>query len=141
MNYVKILIAALIGSLTNFFGGWVIYGMLLQDTMEKSLSPEGAAVYRKEPLLGGIFVSGFLFSLLLAYAAEKSTTRGAAAGASMGAVFGLLLAASIDISYYSMTTMYSGMSIFYIDMAANTVLSALIGSSVGWYLGYKRAAA
>jgi hypothetical protein len=139
MNYLKILLAGLLGSVISFLGGWVLYGMILEPIMEKYVREDGKNIYLQEPGLGGIFLSGLLYSIMLAYVCEGMKIRSAAAGITTGAILGLLVAASMDVSLYSMTKLYNSMMVIPVDMAGNLVLSALMGAGIGWFLGYKRA--
>lgn len=135
----RVLLSALAGGVAMFLAGWVVYGMLLMDTM-KNLNPGSAAVAKDPPELGGIAVSNILWGLFLALVFERwakiSTWQ---AGAIAGAWTSALLSASIDLSYLSMTTMFSPAGVV-VDVLAGTVLGAVGGAVVGWALGYKRAA-
>ncbi|HNF71056.1 MAG TPA: DUF1761 domain-containing protein, partial [Chitinophagaceae bacterium] len=89
MNTTKILIGALIGAIVNFLAGWLVYGILLKDAMDKAMTVEAKAVSKPEPNLVGMFVAGFIFCLLFSYIFEqwakiRSLMGGLVAGGLMG---------------------------------------------------------
>ena len=130
----KVLFATLAGGVAAFFLGWLLYGMLLMDTMASlSVVVEGAS---REPMaMWAIGVSNLLTGLLYAlifdkWAGIKSFQAGAVAGLWLGAIF----TASIDLSLYSMYTMWTLPGIL-LDVVAGTVYNAIIAGVVGWVLG------
>lgn len=134
----RVLLSALAGGVAMFLAGWVVYGMLLMDTM-KNLNPGSAAVMKDPPQLGGIALSNILWGLFLALVFDRwakiSTFK---SGAIAGAWTSALLSTSFDISFLSMTTMYTVNGVV-LDIVAATVMGAITGGVVGWALGYKRA--
>ncbi|MBK7762682.1 MAG: DUF1761 family protein [Bacteroidetes bacterium] len=139
MNTSKILIASIIGAVVNFLVGWVIYGMILMDTMNNSTTPEAKAVTKTEPNLLGVFVSGLLFSIMYAYVFEKmGNVRTFVSGAITGGIIGLLITAGLDVQFWSMFTMYTSTTPLLLDIVGGTIMSAIVGGAIGWYLGFQR---
>ena len=56
-------------------------------------------------------------------------------GAKTAGIIGLLLSASMDFGYYSMTTMYENPSVIIVDIIAYTVYLAITGAFIGWVMG------
>jgi hypothetical protein len=141
MNYVKLLIAAAIGSVVNFLGGWLVYGIALDSTFKNSMTEVGKAVQKSEtefnfPL---IFVSCLLTSLFIAYICYKwANISSFAGGATVGATVGFFMSLTFNTSNLAMTNMFNGSSIIFIDVVANIVISGLTGAAIGWYLGFKK---
>ncbi len=139
MNYTKFLVASLLGAVVAFLAGWLIYGILLRDMMSKAMTAAAAAVNKAEPNIAGLFVSNLMYAILIAYIFENwAKIRTFMGGAIGGGIIGLLIAASMDISFWSMLNMYQDASVIFFDVAANTVLSAITGGVIGWYLGFNR---
>jgi uncharacterized membrane protein len=55
-------------------------------------------------------------------------------GASVGAVFGLLISAGFDFTMFGTSNIFN-MTALLVDIAASTVIAAIVGAVVGWYLG------
>lgn len=128
--------AALIGGVVNFLGGWLVYGIILDPYFRTLMTPEGMAIIKDPPLLGGIFGGSVIWALLLALIyhrwASISTLK---TGAIAGAVISLLVALSVDLSVYSMWNISSFMVVI-VDPIGSAVLGAITGAVVGWILGY-----
>jgi hypothetical protein len=125
----KLLIGGIVGGVAFFFIGWIIYGMLLMSVMAECSSPAAAAMAKEPMEMWAMGLSnlalGFLFAIIYSkYAALPSV------GTAMqhGALMGLLMAASMDFSMYSMMNMMSLKGVF-IDIAAFAVYVSL-GSAV-----------
>ena len=126
------LIAGILGGLTFFLLGWLIYGIILADSMG------GGACMRANDamLLPWIGIGNLFTGLAISYAFSKMgsvTTFGS--GAMTGGILGLLLALGWHGLSYGTTTMMESPN--YILMAAviAAVMWALAGGVVGWWLG------
>ena len=136
MNQTKLIVGTFVGSIANFLGGWVIFGMLLMKTMESNMV---AGVSKTEPNLLGIFVSGLVYSFLLTFIFERwASIRTLQSGAVAGAIITGLAALSFDIGLFSMANWFTSFSGVVVDVIANTVLGAITGATIGWFLGYNR---
>ena len=136
MNQTKLIVGTFVGSIANFLGGWVIFGMLLMKTMESNMV---AGVSKTEPNLLGIFVSGIVYSFLLTFIFERwASIRTLQSGAVAGAIITGLAALSFDIGLFSMANWFTSFSGVVVDVIANTVLGAITGATIGWFLGYNR---
>ena len=136
MNQTKLIVGTFVGSIANFLGGWVIFGMLLMKTMESNMV---AGVSKTEPNLLGIFVSGLVYSFLLTFIFERwASIRTLQSGAVAGAIITGLAALSFDIGLFSMANWFTSFSGVVVDVIANTVLGAVTGATIGWFLGYNR---
>ncbi|HNB80954.1 MAG TPA: DUF1761 domain-containing protein [Chitinophagaceae bacterium] len=139
MNTTKILIGALIGAIVNFLAGWLVYGILLKDAMDKAMTVEAKAVSKPEPNLVGMFVAGFIFCLLFSYIFEQwAKIRSLMGGLVAGGLMGLCISLAFDIQFMSMLNMFTGTGGMIMDVCAGTVMSALTGAGIGWYLGLNR---
>lgn len=136
MNQTKLLVGTLVGSIANFLGGWIIFGMLLMKTMESNMV---SGVSKTEPNLLGIFASGLIYSFLMTYIFERwAGIRTLQAGAVAGAIISALASLSFDISLFSMANWFTSFSGVVVDVIANTANGALAGAAIGWFLGYNR---
>lgn len=136
MDTKKFLVGGIIGGVANFLLGWLVWGILLMSFMQKHSNPTSAVIFRSESemiwwtLIAGNLALGFLVCYILL----RSGVRSAASGASTGAMVGLLMAAAMDCIMYSQMKIY-GLTAIAVDIIAATVVTAIVGAVVGWYLG------
>ena len=146
MNTNKFLIGGIIGGVANFLLGWVVWGMLLMSFMKEHTTDLGKALMRKDAngedtmILWALIVANLLLGFLLSYILNKAGTMSAGAGAATGAVVGLLMSAAINSFNYAFMDL-SDMTAMGADIAASTVVTAIVGAVIGWYLGSGKKAA
>ncbi len=121
----KILRGTIFGGITFFFLGWVVYGMLLMDFMaahsDVSLNrPEDQMIW------WAMILSNLVLGLLVTLFLKWSGAATVADGIKTGALFGFLLALTMDLMMYAMTTMYDSTAMF-VDIIVMTVLLAIVG--------------
>jgi len=121
------------GAVTTFLLGWVIFGMLLMDLMNKHPGAAGN-IGRATPeflyLALGNVVMGFLF----AYLFIKANINSLGSGFINGGIIGLLMSAGYNCIWYgtSIAVSKTGMAI---DVAGSTVMFAISGAVVGLVVG------
>jgi hypothetical protein len=135
MDMKKFLTGTLAGGAAYFLLGWLLYGMLLMDTMAEYSNP--CSMRAETDMVWGAMIGGNLgLGALLTYIFLKMgnvTTFGS--GASTGAVLTLLVAVSYDLMIYATTTMMTSSTGIVIDVVVSTVMGAVAGGIVGQVLG------
>ena len=122
----KILRGTVFGGITFFFLGWLVYGMLLSDFMSAN-SNSCAARPEAEMIWWALIVSNLVLALFLTLVLNWSGAKGVAVGIKTGAIFGLLLGLSMDLSFYSMTNMFSNLSVLLVDVIVYAIMLAVVG--------------
>jgi hypothetical protein len=122
----KILKGTVFGGIANFFLGWVIYGMLLMDFM-KSNSNQCSARPDMEMIWWAMIASCLVYALFLTLFLKGSGSSTWLDGIKTGALFGCLYSVTVDLSFYSMTTMFNSFTPIIVDAIAATVMAAIIG--------------
>ncbi len=122
----KILRGTVFGGIVYFFLGWLVWGILLMDFMSANMNqctnrPEGEMVW------WAIILSNLIAALLLTLILKWSKAGGILDGLKFGALFGVLFASCIDLSYWSMSTMFSKIGVLLIDIMASTVVFSIVG--------------
>jgi hypothetical protein len=64
-----------------------------------------------------------------------TNTSGWSAGAQKGALIGLLMGLTIDLSSYAMGTIYNDFKVIAVDISANIVMNTILGAVIGWFMG------
>lgn len=122
----KILRGTLFGGIAYFLIGWIVYGVLLYNFFSPMTNtcanrPEGDMVW------WAMILSNLLIALFLTLFLKWSGARSVIDGLKTGALFGALFTATIDLSLFSMTTMYKSL----LPVVLETVTSAVVMAAVG----------
>ena len=134
----KFLIGGIVGGIAYFLLGWLVYGILLMDFMTSNPgSATGVMKAQGDMIWWALILGNLLGGFALAYVLSKAGVMNAAGGATVGAIFGLLIAASFDFTMYGTSNIMS-MKGMLADICASTVMSAVVGAIVGWVLGMGR---
>ncbi|HAQ21440.1 MAG TPA: hypothetical protein DCR40_19750 [Prolixibacteraceae bacterium] len=125
----KILKGTVIGGIVYFLLGWLVYGILLADF---SLANYNQCAMRPmtDMIWWAMIVSNLVYALFLTLVLKWSGASGWMDGLKTGALFGLLFVLAIDLSFYSMTTMFNSVGAMLIDMVVSTVMAAIIGTVI-----------
>jgi hypothetical protein len=130
----KILLGGLAGGIALFLLGWIIYGILLMDFAATNYN-QCMNRPNMDMIWWALILSNLAFGFLLAFIFSRTGTTGFVGGAKLGAIIGIFLSLSIDLGYYSMTTMYVRPSAILVDVAAYIIYIALAGAVVAWVMG------
>ncbi len=123
----KLIVAGLIGSIVHFFLGWIVYGILLMNTMQ---SHTNQSIFRKdeEMIFWSIIAGSLCFGFLLSYILEKSKVTGLKNRTSLSVLVGLLMAAYINFSSFGTSTVY----IDIVGVLTDTLAGGLVAGFTGW---------
>ncbi len=133
MKTQKILLGGLAGGIAFFLLGWLIYGVLLMNYTTANYN-QTAARPMEEMIWWSLILSNFGFGFILAFVFSWSDVKGLLSGAITGGILGFLIAVSMDLSMYSMNTMFMGFAPVIVDVIATTVLAAISGIVVSWVM-------
>ena len=122
----KILRGTVFGTIAYFLLGWLVWGILLSDYFKANMNscaarPDGEMVW------WALILSNLVFALVLTLILKWRGAKGVADGLTTGALIGFLFALYIDASFWSMTTNFNSLGVAVVDVAVNTLFSAVIG--------------
>jgi hypothetical protein len=122
----KILRGTIFGGIAYFLLGWLVYGILIMDfysanTNQCMNNPDGQMAW------WAIIASNFAAALLLTLILNWSGAKGIVDGLKTGAIFGFLFSTAINLSSWSMTTMYNNFWILLVDVVVSTILMGVLG--------------
>ena len=121
----KIVRGTIFGGISYFLLGWLVYGILLMGFLSTNMNQ--CAARTDEMIWWAIILSNFTAALLLTLFLKWFGAKGIIDGLKIGALFGSLYAATVALSSWSMTTMYTGLGALIVDIIASTILFAIIG--------------
>ena len=121
----KLLRGTIFGGIAFFFLGWFVYGILLMDFMAANAN---ACANRPEAemIWWAMILSNLVLGLFVTLVLKWSGAASIGDGIKTGALFGFLMALTMDLMMYSMTTMYN-MSAMIVDILVMTVMMAIVG--------------
>ena len=122
----KILRGTIFGGLAYFLLGWLVYGIILMDFFMSNAN-QCANRPGGEMIWWAIIASNLCAALLLTFILDRANAKNITDGLATGALFGALFTATIDLSFWSMTTMYSSFGPIVVEIAVGAVIYALIG--------------
>jgi membrane protein YqaA with SNARE-associated domain len=138
MDTGKIVTAGLLGGVVAFILGYLMYGIIMADFFQSNMGSatgvmRGDADMQWVPLILGHLSWGLLFAIIYGRWASISTF---ATGAKAGAVLGFLVAFTTNMINYG-TTNIANLNAVLGDIVVMTIVAAIVGGTVGWFLGRK----
>ena len=136
---VRILVAGIVGTIVSFFLGWVVWGMLLANYMASTLSPTAKTFISEQPRWLPLIVAqlgfGFFYAFVFdRWAGARSLTSGLFAGAIIGFSFAFISNLMNDAFIINLHVGANTPPMI-VDIAAGTVVGAVIGAAEGLVLG------
>jgi hypothetical protein len=122
----KIIRGTLFGGIAYFLMGWLVWGILLMDFYTANFN-QCASRPEMEMIWWAMIVSNLTMALLLTLFLKWSGAKGIVDGLKIGALFGFLYSLSLNLGYYSMTTMFNNFTAIIVDVIVNTLVMAIIG--------------
>ncbi len=121
----KILRGTVFGGITYFLLGWLVWGILLMDFMSSNMNQCAA---RSDTMIWWAMIASALAgTLLLTLILNWAKAKGVIKGLMYGALFGVLYASVVDLSSWSMTTMFNNFGVLIVDVLVSTVVFAIVG--------------
>ena len=122
----KILRGTILGGIAYFLIGWLVWGLLLMDFFSTRMNqclnrPEGEMIW------WAIIASNLVYALLLTLILNWSGAKKWIDGLKTGALVGLLFACTVDLSFWSMNTLFNDFGTLVLDVVAGTVVASVIG--------------
>jgi hypothetical protein len=125
----KILKGTVFGGILYFLLGWLVYGILLMDFFSANMN-QCANKPMGDMIWWALIVSNLVIALLLTIILKWAGAKGLVDGLKTGALFGILLTSSYDLSFWSMTTMYKNFGSLLADVTAGTLILAVVGMMI-----------
>ena len=138
MDIKKWVIGGITGGVLYFLLGWLIYGMLLKSFMEGHAGAAGN-VFR-EPDMLYLAIGNLAMGFAVAYIMLKANVSSMAGGFVTAGIFGLLIGIGYDCMVYATSTVMSKTAMA-ADVAASTVMTAIVGGVVAMVMNMGKKAA
>ena len=133
---IRALVATLAGAVVLFFGGWLIFGLLLANYMKANTVQYAGLMKEPMPDMIPLIVANLALAWLFAFVFDYwAGIRTFVSGLKGGALITLPIAIWIDSSYLAFMNLYTGIAPLIVDVIASTILGAITGGVVGLVLG------
>ena len=130
----KVLLASGVATIWNFFGGWLIYGVLLMEFYHShTIEYEGLMKEMPDMLL--LVISCFTSALLITLVVDKTGNGNLKGGAITGLWVGLLFQLSQDTGMASFFNLHDGLTVIAVNMVVTSAFYAVTGAIAGMILG------
>ncbi len=135
---IKIVLAALVGTIVYFGIGWLIFDRLLGKYMSANTTQiVGFKKSDEEASMLMLIVSCAAYAMLLAILMGQWTTvHTPKEGVLFGAVVGILVATMTNSYWYSTSHFFNSLTPLLVDIAAAGLTVGIMGGAIGWVLGY-----
>ena len=142
MNTQKFLVSGIVGGIVSFFGGYLIYGLLLTDFFNSNAGSATGVMRAMDAMIWWALILGNIFNgLMLSYIFNKwANITSLGSGLSGGLVIGLLMTAGFDLIMYA-TSNVSTLNATLVDIVCGAVMGGLTGAAVGMMNGMGKKAA
>ena len=140
MNTQKFIVSGIVGGIVSFFAGYLIYGLLLMNFLEKNAG-SATGVNRTEMVWWAMIGGSIAMGLLLSYIFNKwANIHTMSAGAAGGAAVSFFMSAGSDLFIYGQTNITTLPAVC-VDIIAATIMGAITGAAVGAMNGMGKKAA
>jgi hypothetical protein len=134
----KVLRGTVFGGIVYFLLGWLLYGILFMDFFSANMN-QCANKADEDMIWWAMIVSNLATALLLTLILKWSGAKGIVDGLKTGAIFGILLTLSFNLSSWSMTTMYNNFPSLLIDLLVSTFMLTVVGMIIVLLWGKEKA--
>jgi hypothetical protein len=134
---IKILLAALVGTIVYFGIGWLVFEGLLGKYMSANTTQiVGFKKSEEESSMVMLIVSCAAYALLLAVVMGNWTQVNTfKEGAILGATVGILIATMTNSYWYATSHFFNGFAPLFVDVAAAGLTVGIMGGVIAWILG------
>jgi hypothetical protein len=133
----RLFLAAIAGAVVSFLLGWLVYGIILSDFMQaNSIHYDGLKTEMPNfflLILSGLFMSFFIAFVFQRWAGFTTFMNGVFGGV----IIGFFIAASVDLSFFSMMNLFTPYYLF-ADIVVGTVITGIEGGVIAAILGYRK---
>jgi hypothetical protein len=134
---IKILLAALVGTIVYFGIGWLVFEGLLGKYMSANTTQiVGFKKSEEESSMAMLIVSCAAYALLLAVVMGNWTQVNTfKEGAILGATVGILVATMTNSYWYATSHFFNSIVPVLVDIAAAGLTVGIMGGAIAWILG------
>ncbi len=133
----KILFGGIAGGISFFLLGWLIYGVILMEYTSANYN-QCSARATDDMVWWAMLLSNFAYAFLIAVIYFWTNSKGVVSGIKISAIVGLLISIAMDLSIYSMSTMFSGFCNVLVDIVAYTIYTILGGIIISLVMSFEK---
>jgi uncharacterized membrane protein len=130
----RTLVATIVGAVVAFFLGYLLWGVVLVGFFEANMGT-ATGVMKETPSLIPIALGQIFGALLLTLVIQRwGNSASVAGGAKVGAIVGLLVTLSYDLTMYGSANLMN-LTAALVDPVVGAVHMAVVGAAIGMVLG------
>lgn len=133
MNTRSFISGGLIAGTVYFFLGWLVFGILLADTMKGHMN-DSLMRKNEDMILWALIVGNLCYGFLLSYIFQHMGVHTARRGSAAGATIGLITSLTFDLNFFGTSTMYKDLVAVAFNASAFLVVSAITGLVLGMWM-------
>jgi hypothetical protein len=132
----RVLAATVAGGITYFILGFVIFGVLLDETVMKPNLNTYPGLMKDIPVWAPLILANLILAFLFAYIFDNwASIRTFAGGLKAGAIIAFLQALGFQLMFLAFMNLAKNYIPPVVDIIASTVMGAITGGVVGLVLG------
>jgi len=133
---VRLIAATIAGGVVYFFGGFLLFGLLLGPNLMQPNMIEYAGLMKTEPSLVPLILMSLTFPFMLTFIFERwASIKTFATGAMAGAIILFLTTLFFGFSMYAFFNLYKNFTPMLADLGGSIILGLVVGGVVGMVLG------
>jgi hypothetical protein len=129
MKTSKIILGGLVGTVSFFLLGWLVYGISLHNFTLNNYN-NCASLPLENMGWSSLILSNLFMGFLVALAIDRTKVKTTLEGIIMSATLGFMIASAMDFSIYSMTTTFLNSKALMVDIVVETLLYSIVGFAV-----------
>ncbi len=127
------MMATLVGAVVLFVAGYLLYGLALAGFYESNVG-SATGVMKETPEWLWLILSMVSFAAVITLVLGWAGAKDPASGFKIAAIFGLLMAVSVDFGQYSMTNLMN-LTVTLVDPIVGAIHAGIGGAVIGMMLG------
>jgi hypothetical protein len=131
----KFFLAVIVTAIIAFFGGWLIFGIVLSSYYKAHTNP--ASFFLMKESMGALAIAILSTSVLITWIIQRTGSTTFMKGFATTLWVSFLIILTFDLNMYAFWDIFD-LGILIVDVIASSIFWALIGGLAGWIIGREK---